>query len=316
MVAEDTVYTILYDKFMFWSIIVGIFTFGWMFIAILRFRAGVTDEKHLEEIEVGTFPLERENLKLEVTWFVVPTILVIWLTFLAFGSMNLVWAQMPDEDDAFNVRVEGYQWYWNYVYEDSLTYQVVGTNSDLISVDWTASGLVVDSADGEGVEAAITYGTNTEKMNLSAGETELNVSFSDSIFQQVLVKDVDGNVIHTWEHIPVGHERSDKLVIPCDIPAIFGLFSIGNSDNMGVQHAFWTPEWGNKEDLVPGLETGTKMFIQPDRTGTFPIRCAEYCGLEHSLMESEVQVVQWFDNGVLNNCEEDMWLKLPDGGDA
>jgi len=315
MVAEDTVYSILYDKFMFWSIIVGIFTFGWMFIAILRYRAGVTDESNLETIEVGTFPVERDNLKLELTWFIVPTILVIWLTYLAFGSMNLVWAQMPDEDEAFNVTVEGYQWYWNYVYEDSLTYQVVDTTTDIITVEWNANGIEINSADAEGVEAAVTYGTNTAKMNLSGGENSLNVSFNNSLFQQVLVKNSDGDVIHTWEHIPVGHERSDKLVIPCDIPAVFGLFAVGNSDNLGVQHAFWTPEWGNKEDLVPGLETGTKMFVQPDRIGTFPIRCAEYCGLEHSLMTSEVQVVQWFDDGKLNDCSEDMWLKL-DGGDA
>ena len=41
MPAEDTVFNVLYDKYMFWSIVVGILTFGWMFIAMLRYRDGV-----------------------------------------------------------------------------------------------------------------------------------------------------------------------------------------------------------------------------------------------------------------------------------
>ena len=64
-----------------------------------------------------------------------------------------------------------------------------------------------------------------------------------------------------------------------------------NPAYVGVQHSLWLPEWGMKEDLVPGLEQGTNMFIQPDEAGTFPIRCAEYCGLQHSLMIGKVTVV-------------------------
>ena len=41
MPAEDTVFYVLYDKYMFWSILVAIFTFGWLFTAMLRYRVGV-----------------------------------------------------------------------------------------------------------------------------------------------------------------------------------------------------------------------------------------------------------------------------------
>ena len=41
MPAEDTVFYVLYDKYMFWSILVAIFTFGWLITAILRYRDGV-----------------------------------------------------------------------------------------------------------------------------------------------------------------------------------------------------------------------------------------------------------------------------------
>jgi heme/copper-type cytochrome/quinol oxidase subunit 2 len=33
------------------------------------------------------------------------------------------------------------------------------------------------------------------------------------------------------------------------------------------------------------------MYVQPNEAGTFPIRCAEYCGKEHSLMKGQVEVV-------------------------
>ena len=38
---EYTVFNILYDKFLFWSIVVGIFTFTWLLIAVLRYRDGI-----------------------------------------------------------------------------------------------------------------------------------------------------------------------------------------------------------------------------------------------------------------------------------
>ena len=60
MPAEDTVFNVLYDKFMFWSIIVGIFTFGWMFIAMLRYRDGVEPVENMDKyhIEDGSFPVD------------------------------------------------------------------------------------------------------------------------------------------------------------------------------------------------------------------------------------------------------------------
>ena len=87
MVAEDTVFSVLYDKFMFWSILVGIFTFGWLFLAMLRYRDGVEpDTTHIDHIEVGSFPVDRHNTKLEVFFYVLPTVIVAWLIVLALSS--------------------------------------------------------------------------------------------------------------------------------------------------------------------------------------------------------------------------------------
>ncbi len=56
-----------------------------------------------------------------------------------------------------------------------------------------------------------------------------------------------------------------------------------------VIHSFWVPEFSQKQDTVPGLHP--TLHITPDRLGTFPVICAELCGLGHSLMRSQVQVM-------------------------
>jgi cytochrome c oxidase subunit 2 len=51
-----------------------------------------------------------------------------------------------------------------------------------------------------------------------------------------------------------------------------------------VIHSFWVPEFGQKQDAVPGLLT--KLVITPNRLGTFPVICTELCGLGHAVMRS------------------------------
>ena len=56
-----------------------------------------------------------------------------------------------------------------------------------------------------------------------------------------------------------------------------------------VIHSFWVPEFGQKQDTVPGL--ATTLPITPDKTGTFPVICTELCGLGHALMRSQAVVM-------------------------
>lgn len=56
-----------------------------------------------------------------------------------------------------------------------------------------------------------------------------------------------------------------------------------------VIHDFWVPEFGIKGDAVPGI-THT-LWITPTTKGTYPVICAELCGVGHSVMRSEVKVV-------------------------
>ena len=131
------------------------------------------------------------------------------------------------------------------------------------------------------------------------GDANAAVTFDPYKHAMVEVTDADGAVLHTWMHIPREHVFSSALgedmILPCDEAVVFEMHSQPSDDSnpnyIGVQHSFWLPEWGVKEDLVPGIEGGTYMTITADDPGTFPIRCAEYCGNQHSMMIGQVKIV-------------------------
>jgi cytochrome c oxidase subunit II len=52
--------------------------------------------------------------------------------------------------------------------------------------------------------------------------------------------------------------------------------------SLDVIHSFWAVGLGVKADAVPGADN--VVFVRPDRTGPFQIRCAELCGLWHGQM--------------------------------
>jgi cytochrome c oxidase subunit II len=56
-----------------------------------------------------------------------------------------------------------------------------------------------------------------------------------------------------------------------------------------VVHDFWVPNFSIKIDAVPGITTSYR--VTADRLGTFPIVCAELCGIGHSTMRGTVHVV-------------------------
>ena len=321
MPAEDTVFNVVYDKYMFWSILVGVFTFGWMFIAMLRYRDGVEPVENLEKyhIEVGSFPVDSHNTKLEVAFYLVPTILVVWLTMIALASNYSAWT-IPSDEDTFNVDVIGKQWFWEFHYQEELTWED-DPSITYVNVDWSATDLTVDTRGSEATN--VTVEIDGVKFDYAVDLVAEMASISDfyldvNLHSVVTVYDVNDVLLHTWEHLPVGTILStaggENLIIPCDESSTLDLYSRPHDDSnpayVGVQHAFWLPEWGVKEDLVPGLEAGTVMTFMPDDAGTFPIRCAEYCGDYHSKMVGFIDIVA--RDGA--SCAADTGIKKMDTG--
>jgi cytochrome c oxidase subunit 2 len=50
-----------------------------------------------------------------------------------------------------------------------------------------------------------------------------------------------------------------------------------------VIHSFWVPRLTGKRDLIPGRTTVVAFRV--NETGTYPGRCAEFCGVEHARMD-------------------------------
>ena len=89
-----------------------------------------------------------------------------------------------------------------------------------------------------------------------------------------------------------------------------------NVKALDVLHDFWVPAFRMKIDAVPGITTRYRMT--PNRLGTYPVVCAELCGLGHSVMRSTAKVV--------TPAEFDAWMakqkarrgrrRRPSGGEA
>jgi len=86
---------------------------------------------------------------------------------------------------------------------------------------------------------------------------------------------------------------SDTLYLPVGRTTRFTLRALD------VLHSFWVPEFSQKQDAVPG--TLTHVTVTPTRIGTYPIICAELCGLGHSTMRAAVKV--------LSVADFDAWVK-------
>jgi cytochrome c oxidase subunit 2 len=76
---------------------------------------------------------------------------------------------------------------------------------------------------------------------------------------------------------------SGQLVLPVGEAAKLTLRSLD------VIHSFWVPEFGQKSDAVPGVET--TLVITPTRKGEYSLVCTELCGLGHATMRGAVRVV-------------------------
>ena len=87
-----------------------------------------------------------------------------------------------------------------------------------------------------------------------------------------------------WRFEYPGNVKSDQLVMPLDRPVEFHMQSAD------VIHSLWIPQMGQKQDVVPGVET--EIVITPTRTGTFTLVCTELCGLGHATMRAPVRVIE------------------------
>ncbi len=102
---------------------------------------------------------------------------------------------------------------------------------------------------------------------------------------------------------PDGRTSNDVLTVPVGRPVKLVMTS------RAVIHSFYVPAFRVKMDVLPGRYT--TVWFEAKEPGTFPIWCAEYCGLNHSLMRGEVialppnEYARWQEGGAIAKVMSD-----------
>jgi cytochrome c oxidase subunit 2 len=153
-------------------------------------------------------------------------------------------------------------WKWRVAADDDADGPPIHGNTKL-EVVWTAipAALVIIL----GILSAVVLSENGQ-----AGDRPLQVK---AIAQQFAWK---------FEYAD-GDFTSGELVLPLGQEAEFTM------EALDVIHSFWVPEFGQKMDAVPGIETS--ILVTPTRTGEFTVVCTELCGLGHATMRAKARVV-------------------------
>jgi cytochrome c oxidase subunit 2 len=103
----------------------------------------------------------------------------------------------------------------------------------------------------------------------------------------------------SWKFTYPNGKVTDTLFVPQGENIVFEITSAD------VVHSFYLPAFRIKEDAVSYKPT--KMFIKPDVVGAYDVACAEYCGMNHSIMYTTMYVVpkkeyeKWYQGLLTNN---------------
>ena len=93
MAVTSPLFNVLWDEYILWSLLVGVFTFGWLYHHSFAYRSTDGEKAgNVDDLTVGVFPKHNDNLKLEVAWTVLPFLLIIYLTYISWAPLDHVWA--------------------------------------------------------------------------------------------------------------------------------------------------------------------------------------------------------------------------------
>jgi cytochrome c oxidase subunit 2 len=94
---------------------------------------------------------------------------------------------------------------------------------------------------------------------------------------------VEGHQYYWQFQYPRGQVAFQRMVVPLERVVELTVVS------PDVIHSWWVPALGGKIDAIPGRVNHT--WFKAQKLGSFEVRCAELCGLEHAHMLGWVDVV-------------------------
>ena len=134
-----------------------------------------------------------------------------------------------------------------------------------IEIVWTAVPAILVTAISVVSSVVLVKNENTPKNHLNVNVTARQFSWAFSYPDQ-------GNLTSAQLRLPL--DRTVKLHLRA----------------LDVIHSFWVPQFGQKQDAVPGQDT--TLVITPTKVGTYPVICTELCGLGHALMRTSAIVME------------------------
>ena len=217
MAGVTPLYDAIWEDYIIWSLFVGAIAFGWLYHHSFFYRSNDGESPNVDNLEVGVFPIDYDNLRLEVAWVILPSLLIVWLTYISWAPLDAVWSQTgPDgyhgsecaegessdnyvDDDGYvysacyhEISIVGQQWFWNMDCED--------LSEDICSTDFSTSG-----------------GETRPLLNLKVGETYLarltstDVTHAPKFNGFGMMEDVvPGQVTYLW--LPA-IEEGDSLML-------------------------------------------------------------------------------------------------------
>ena len=217
MAGVTPLYDAIWEDYIIWSLFVGAIAFGWLYHHSFFYRSNDGESPNVDNLEVGVFPIDYDNLRLEVAWVILPSLLIVWLTYISWAPLDAVWSQTgPDgyhgsecaegessdnyvDDDGYvysacyhEISIVGQQWFWNMDCGD--------LSEDLCSTDFATSG-----------------GETRPLLNLKVGETYLasltstDVTHAPKFNGFGMMEDVvPGQVTYLW--LPA-IEEGDSLML-------------------------------------------------------------------------------------------------------
>ncbi|MEE2650239.1 MAG: hypothetical protein VX571_01860 [Candidatus Thermoplasmatota archaeon] len=219
MSVTTVLYDRLWDEYILWSLLVGAIAFGWLYHHSFWFRSydGVKPP-NVDQLEVGVFPKHNDDLRLEVTWTVLPFILIVYLTYISWAPLDAVWTS-PDGGIHGNECPEG-QYSDNHLDMDS---GIVTSDCyhifEITAQQWFWSFDCLELEDDlcdTGTDSVEVYGS-VPILKLKEGETYLAVMESEDVthapwFLNIGMKEdvLRGQVTNLW--LPIT-DSGDSMIL-------------------------------------------------------------------------------------------------------
>jgi cytochrome c oxidase subunit II len=108
---------------------------------------------------------------------------------------------------------------------------------------------------------------------------------------------VEGRQFYWRYTYPNGAVSINELVVPAQRP----IYLVVTAPSYDVIHSWWVPQLAGKMDAIPGKVNHT--WFEADHEGIYHGQCAEFCGIEHAMMLTQVRAV--------SNGEYERWVSRP-----